>query len=316
MPEGDTIHRAATALRVALVGKPIVRFDAVRLVGPRPGVGRRIESVESHGKHLEMTFDDGIVLHTHMRMTGSWHLYRPGERWRKSAFQTRVSIEVADWVAVCFNAPVVETFRVADRRRHPGLGRLGPDLCRADADLEYCADLMHAYGEGDTIVADVLLDQRVACGVGNVYKSETLFACRLSPFAEVGGLGRERCGELIETAARLLRENLHRPTRVTDAQSPDGLAVYGRAAKPCLVCHTPIRSAAVGEHRRVTYWCPRCQADGDRRSVERDDTRSWSPSARAAHVAADPHPAAVRFLDDIRAATPSAARTADRSRRR
>ena len=83
MPEGDTIHRSAAALRTALVGKPVVRFDAPRLYGPRPAVGRVIELVESHGKHLDVSWDDGLVLHTQMRMTGSWHLYRSGERWRK-----------------------------------------------------------------------------------------------------------------------------------------------------------------------------------------------------------------------------------------
>ena len=118
MPEGDTIHRTAAALRTALVGQPIMSFDAPRLIGPRPAPGRVVERVESHGKHLEIVWDDGLVLHTHMRMTGSWHLYRVGEPWRRSSRQMRVEIRVADWVAVCFNAPVVETYREFDRHRH------------------------------------------------------------------------------------------------------------------------------------------------------------------------------------------------------
>ena len=106
MPEGDTIYRAAAALRTALVGRTITGFAAPRLVGPSPSDGAAIETVESHGKHLEIVFDDGIVLHTHMRMTGSWHLYRPGEKWRRRRHQARVVIETAEWVAVAFNAPV------------------------------------------------------------------------------------------------------------------------------------------------------------------------------------------------------------------
>ena len=110
MPEGDTIYRAAAALRTALVGRTVSKFEAQRLVGPAPRRGAAVERVESHGKHLEIVFDDGIILHTHMRMIGSWHLYHPGEKWRKRRHQARVIIETDEWVAVCFNAPVVETY--------------------------------------------------------------------------------------------------------------------------------------------------------------------------------------------------------------
>ena len=118
VPEGDTIYRAAAALRTALVGHTITGFEAARLVGPSPAIGAAVEKVESHGKHLEIVFDDGIVLHSHMRMTGSWHLYRPGEKWRKRRHQARAVITTAEWIAVCFNAPVVETWREADQNRH------------------------------------------------------------------------------------------------------------------------------------------------------------------------------------------------------
>ena len=101
MPEGDTIHRTAAALRTALVGKRMTRFDAPRLIGPGPQAGRIVERVESHGKHLEIVFDDGLILHTHMRMSGSWHLYHAGDSWRRPYNQMRASIEVDGWVAVC-----------------------------------------------------------------------------------------------------------------------------------------------------------------------------------------------------------------------
>ena len=209
MPEGDTIHRTAAALRTALVGRPTVRFDAPRLFGPRPAPGRIIERVESHGKHLEITWDDELVLHTHLRMTGTWHLYRVGERWRKDDRQMRVVIEVPGWVAVCFNAPVVETYREFDMYRHPGFGRLGPDLCTAtDDELDVCVRRLQQYAYTDAPVAEVLLDQHVMCGVGNVYRSEILWACELSPYAEVGSLSTDDCVQLVNAASRMLRANL------------------------------------------------------------------------------------------------------------
>src|SRR5829696_813377 len=124
VPEGDTIHRTAAGLRMALLGKAMTAFEAPRLSGVAPAIGSVVERVESWGKHLEIGFDDGVVLHTHMRMSGSWHLYHPGQRWRKSARAARVVIEVPGWQAVCFSAPVVETYRHKELTRHPVAGSL------------------------------------------------------------------------------------------------------------------------------------------------------------------------------------------------
>jgi endonuclease VIII len=234
-------------------------FESPRLSGILPTIGSVVERVESWGKHLEIGWDDGVVLHTHMRMSGSWHLYREGERWRKSTKQMRVVIEVPGWQAVCFSAPVVETYRARDHHRHPGYGSLGPDLCRTEADLGECVRRMGMYCEPQTTVAEALLDQRVACGVGNVYKSEVLWACELNPFTPVGALDDGQRGRLIEMAAHLLRSNLDAPARVTVRGTPDGLAVYGRFGKPCPRCATPIEVRKHGEQARVTYWCPSCQ---------------------------------------------------------
>lgn len=291
MPEGDTIHRAAAALRTALVGRPTVQFDAPRLYGPHPAAGRVIERVESHGKHLEIVWDDGLVLHTHMRMTGSWHLYRAGEPWRKSSEQMRVAIEVPDWVAVCFNAPVVETYREFDRQRHPGFGRLGPDLCTAStAQLQDCAKRLYYYDPADEMVADVLLDQHVACGVGNVYRSEVLWACELSPFARIHDLEPVDCVQLVNTAARLLRANLQRSQRITDPNAPGGLGVYARNGQRCVRCGDTIQVRRLGEHARLLYWCPGCQV---RKAPAIDDT----PLGLAREM--DPHPAAAKYLAEL-----------------
>ena len=259
MPEGDTIYRTASVLRSALVGQPLVAFDAPRVSTLSPTLGSLIEEVGSRGKHLEIAFDDGVILHTHMVMTGGWHLYRKGERWRKSPTKLRVALEVPEWIAVCFSAPIVETYRRQDRRRHASLGSLGPDLCRPDADLTVALQRIARFADADAEIADVLLDQRIASGVGNVFKSEILWACGLDPLAALADVPVPLRMELLATAARLLQANLGNGPRVTSMDSPGGLAVYGRAGKPCLRCRAPIKQGRRGVHARVTFWCPECQ---------------------------------------------------------
>lgn len=259
MPEGDTIHRTAARLRPALAGQVVRRFEAPRLTGPAAGrarVGTTVTAVEAVGKHLLVRFDDGMTLQTHLRMSGSWHLYRTGERWQRGAHLARAVIGVDGWVAVCFSAPVVRLLPTDGDGVPPLLGHLGPDLCSADADLDLAVRRMAEVAGPDDEVGAVLLDQRVACGVGNVYKSEVLFACRVDPFTPVAALDRDERRAIVATASRLLRANLGSGPRTTVA---GGLAVYGRAGLGCRRCGTPIRSRRQGEQARTTYWCPTCQ---------------------------------------------------------
>ena len=253
MPEGDTIHRVAARLQPVLVGHALVRLEAPRAAGPHPPVGTLVESVEAVGKHLLIVFADGVVLRTHLRMSGSWHLYRTGERWRKPAHLMRALVEVDGWVAVCFSAPVVEL------GRSPSVGHLGPDLCRPDADVDECVARMVTVASPDAELADVLLDQRIACGVGNVYKSEVCWACRISPRTPIGSVDEPTRRALIQTAARQLRANLGGGARQTVAGAPGSLAVYGRAGQPCRRCGAEVRTRRQGEQARSTYWCPGCQ---------------------------------------------------------
>jgi len=264
MPEGDTIWRTAQRLRPALAGADLLRFEAPRLVGDRPRPGVAIEEVEAVGKHLLVHFAGGLSLDTHMRMTGSWHLYRAGERWRKPRHLVRCRLVVAGWEAVCFSAPVVRTYR-RDGRAGP-LGtvddptaHLGPDLCAVDADLDVAVERMGTVPEPGTTVAEVLLDQRVAAGIGNVYKSEVLFACGLDPFTPIEAVDGALRRRLVEVAARLLRRNLTTARRTTVAGPPGSVAVYGRQRRGCRRCGTPIRMVHHGAQARSTYWCPTCQ---------------------------------------------------------
>ena len=250
MPEGDTIHRTAATLDRALGGKELVRFEAPRLlVKPFPA-GTIVEGATAIGKHCLVHFDDGRTLRTHMRMTGSWHVYKPGERWRKKAASMRALVAVDDWVAVCFAAPEVELVTDTQATDH-----LGPDLCLPDADVERAARLLVELSAPDREIGDALLDQRIACGVGNVWKSETLFAERVDPFTPVGALTEATRLALLDTAARLLREQVTRPGGLRQ--------VYGRRGQACRRCGTPIAWRPQGPHRRGTYWCPSCQTSLD-----------------------------------------------------
>jgi endonuclease-8 len=259
MPEGDTLHRVAARLRPALAGRALSEIEAPRLRGERPRAGDRIEDVEARGKHLLVHFAGGLTLRTHLRMNGSWHLYGPGERWRRPRGQMRVALEVeGGWQAVCFAAPDVETYR-----RGPSggaeprvLDALGPDLCGADVDLDAVLDRLGTVASPDAEVGEVLLDQRVASGIGNVYKSEACFACRLDPFTPLAELGDADRRRVYEVAHRLLRANVGGGPRRTH---PGGLAVYRKPGRPCPRCGVAIRVKRQGPHARATYWCPGCQ---------------------------------------------------------
>lgn len=253
MPEGDTIHRAANRLREALAGRQLVSFRATKLQGVRPRPDAVIDDVEARGKHLLIRFTDGLVLQTHMMMTGAWHVYAPGERWRRPEHVARVVIDVGDAVAVCFQAPVIRTYM--DAADSSPVDHLGPDLCDPNADLDEALRRLDRY-DPRAEIACVLVDQRVAAGIGNVYKSEVLFAARIDPTTPLGQLDRAARRALLTIAAGQLQANIDRAARATH---PLGYAVYGRYRKPCRVCETPIRWRRQGDPPRTTYWCPKCQ---------------------------------------------------------
>jgi endonuclease-8 len=266
VPEGDTIFRAAAQLHDALVGKELVELEVRRdprgRRGPEPGT--TITAVDAAGKHLLVHFDDGHVLHTHMQMTGAWQVYPTAStRWRRPAHTARVVLRVDDGTtAVCFGAPIVELRRERDERVTRAtrmLDRLGPDLCAPEFDVEAVLTRLASVPD-DTELGAVLLDQRVAAGIGNVYKSEICWAERVSPFARLGSLDDTTRRALYETARRQLTSNLGTGPRTTHGR---GLAVYGRARRPCPRCRATIVSRR-GPSNRATYWCPRCQPEPTR----------------------------------------------------
>jgi endonuclease VIII len=263
VPEGDTIFQTAAALRPLLVGQPVL---AARARTPGPAVervvGSHVTAVEPLGKHMVIRFDNGLALHTHLRMAGTWHRYAPGERWRIAAWKARVVLEVPDHVIVCFNAPVAELMDERALDLHPALHALGPDLI---SDRFDAAEAFRRLRERpDVEIAEALLDQRAMAGVGNVFKCEILFIEGVNPWTPVRSLEDEKLRKLITTAQRLLVLNTqsghpHRVTTRGDPTARGSLWVYGRANRPCVRCRTPIRSLRQGGLNRSTYWCPRCQ---------------------------------------------------------
>ena len=182
------------------------------------------------------------------------HLSHPGDV-QEPAHLARVVIEVPDWVAVCFAAPTVRTWRDVAGQPNP-LSHLGPDLCLPNVDIDLVVERVANIAETGTSIAEVLLDQRIAAGIGNVYKSEALWACQVSPFTPIELVEPETRKRLFATASRQLQANLMTPTRTT---VPGSLAVYGRRRQPCRRCRTAIQVRNHGDQARSTYWCPSCQ---------------------------------------------------------
>ena len=244
MPEGDTIWRTAAALRGRIAGKVVTDARPATIARLK---GQRVEAVEPNGKHLLMRFEGGITLHSHMRMTGSWHVYRPGDRWRQPAWRATAVLSFDDVVAVCFAAPVMELVRDAQAP----VAHLGPDILVDPFDLD--AVIERARRSDASALGELLLEQRVCAGIGNIYKCEALWALRLDPWMPSAALDDAQLHRLYLTARDLMRPNLMTPI------ARQRHAVHGRGGRPCPRCGTPIRIRAQGHQARLTYYCPRCQ---------------------------------------------------------
>ena len=256
MPEGDTIFRAARTLHSALAGKRVTRFETVlprlaRVDDQSPIAGRTIDRVSASGKNLVIDFSGDLHLRTHMRMNGSWHIYRPGERWKKRRVDMRIVIATSDFVAVGFNIPVAEFHDRRSLTRQEDLRRIGPDLLRDDFDVEEAVRRIRA--RPDAEIANVLLNQRIVAGVGNIYKSESLFLAGINPFTKVRYVSDADLARLLNIARKVLRSRVR-----TDARQYEPW-VYTRGGKPCRRCGTAIDRRKQGADARSTYWCAKCQ---------------------------------------------------------
>jgi endonuclease VIII len=274
MPEGDNIFRSARALNKALAGAAVTGFETAyaplaSVHDNTPLTGRTIEKVESRGKWLLMYFSGDLILVTHMLMSGSWHIYRTGERWRRSRRQMRVVIRTQDFEAVAFDVPVARFHTARSLERNSAIPKLGPDLLGQQFSEDAAAARIRAHAGEE--VANVLLNQQVMAGLGNVFKSEICFVCKVHPFRAVASLSSMEIECLVETARKMLAANVlgtsgDRVTTYTGARRTTSNAdpaarvwVYGRQGRPCRRCGAAILMRRQGIGARSTYWCPECQ---------------------------------------------------------
>ncbi|WP_019625979.1 DNA-formamidopyrimidine glycosylase family protein [Thioalkalivibrio sp. ALJT] len=269
MPEGDTIHKLARALA------PLLDAAALEAVATRPRRGAALvehgamaaRGVSARGKHLLLALEDaagrGWQLRTHLGMYGTWHQYASGAVWHKPVQQAWAVLRLADRVLVCFHPRELAWQPRSGASMDPERldARVGPDLLDPELDLAAVVRRVRACTPATRPLLDVLLDQSLAAGIGNIYKSELLFLHGRHPLEPVAAIADDALLELYRDAARLLRRNLKPGPRITRerAETDEYLYVYGRRGQPCRVCGTPVARSLAGEHLRSTYWCPSCQ---------------------------------------------------------
>ena len=261
MPEGDSLFRFAAKLRPALAGKPII---AARSHGPGPVpqvhriVGATCTGVRAQGKNMLISFDNGLALRGHLRMYGTWNIYRPGEPWNRPESQARLVLEVADAVVVNFNAPVIELLEERALAYHQPIAGLGPDLLDDDLDAAEAFRRLRDPSRAELTIGDAIMDQRALAGAGNIWKTESLFHAGINPWRRVRELDDTTLLGLILKAQALLRASIGKPNAL-DLRTRPTMFVYTRAGQPCRRCFTRIRSGPQGVDIRHTAWCPKCQ---------------------------------------------------------
>ena len=263
MPEGDTLFRVARQVTAQICGK---RIEAVRarqeLVRAQELAGHCLEKAEARGKHLLLDCDNGLSVHSHLGMTGSWHIYPRGERWRKPARRAALALRFDTHDLVCFSPKLIELDGTARIRRNPLLTGLGPDLLAESFDEE---EALRRLRRHDRLpIGEALMAQQLVAGIGNVYKSEILYMNRIDPFSPVAQLDDQALRDCLRNARRYLRRNLEGLRRkFRGSTRGDRLWVYRRRGMPCLECGTPIGMRRQGETARSTYYCPSCQGVGE-----------------------------------------------------
>lgn len=261
MPEGDTVYRTARHLDSALAGETLLSSDfRVPRYAEIDLSGSVIDGVVSVGKHL-LTRVGEVSIHSHLKMEGSWHLYRPGSKWKRPASTARLVLSTENWIAVGFDLGVIDVVERSDEESV--IGHLGPDILAPDwgtASVALAAARMLEAPEKEIHVA--LLDQRNLAGLGNVYANELCFLRGALPTRPVGAVAD--LPALIALAHRAILVNRDRTERSTTGDLRAGRQswVYRRENQPCRRCGTRILAGKLGADQlklRDVYWCPRCQ---------------------------------------------------------
>ena len=256
MPEGDTIHYAARRIRPIVEGRvpqvstPHPRFGRDRW--PERLAGRRVRSVDAHGKHLLLRFDDDLTIHSHLRMTGSWGTYAQGQRWRRGSHRAWLVLRTDRGAVVQFDGPLLELMSESRTRFDRRLAQLGPDILAPELDER---TFLRRLREDDPTrpIGDALLDQRTIAGIGNLWKCEGCFAAAIDPWRLTGQVSDDEALAIV----RATRPRMQQSAR--DGTQDLHRVVYKAAGRPCPRCGAPIAERAQGDDNRATYWCQGCQ---------------------------------------------------------
>jgi endonuclease-8 len=257
MPEGDTIRYAANRIRPVLEGcvpdeilTPQPRHALCRW--PERLKGRAVVAVDPYGKHLFLRFEGGLVVHSHLGMTGSWRVQRLGARWGRSPWRAWLVIRRGGNEVVQFDGPLLELMTEGRTRFDQRLAALGPDILAPD--FETAEFLLRLRSDDPTRpVGDALLDQRTVAGIGNIWKAEGCWEARIDPWRALGSVSDEDVIRIVRLVRpRMARSAEHGHTAIEPR-------VYGRAGRPCPRCGAPIAARGQGDANRTTYWCPGCQ---------------------------------------------------------
>jgi endonuclease VIII len=258
MPEGDAIAWAANRMRPVLEG--VVPHE-IATPHPRHAMdrwperlgGRAVRAVDTHGKHLFLRFEGGLVLHSHLRMTGGWGVYRLGQRWRRSPRRAWLIVRASGHEVVEFDGPVLELMTESRTRFDRRLAALGPDVLADEFDA--AAFLRRLRADDPTRgIGDALLDQTVVAGIGNMWKAEACWGAEIDPWRPVRDISDAEAVALVEVVRpRMLDAARNGP------RAHAGHGVYNRAGRPCPRCGALVRARGQGDDNRAAFWCPECQ---------------------------------------------------------
>ena len=256
MPEGDTIHHAANRMRPVLSGAvPVIETPHPRHTfdrWPQRLAGQAVEAVDAHGKHLFIRFEDDLVLHSHLRMSGAWATYEEGRRWRRSPRRAWLVLRARGHAVVQFDGPVLELLTESRRRFDRRLAMLGPDILAPELDEQrFIARLRE--DDQTRPIGDALLDQRTIAGIGNLWKAEACWDAAIDPWRPTGEVSDDEALAIVRAARPRMQES------ATSGHQTREPSVYRKVVMPCPRCSTTIRSRGQGDDNRMTYWCPGCQ---------------------------------------------------------
>jgi len=262
VPEGDTVYLAAKRLDNLLAGR---RIDASEMRLPALATvdlaGLDVRQVRPYGKHLLFQLSNETTLHTHFRMDGSWHIYREGQRWTGGPMHS-VRIVLRSGIHVAVGYRLHDVRLVATSQESEVIGHLGPDIL--DDNWAKDTSRTNVRNQGSRAIGDVLVDQRVVAGIGNIYRCEALFLARITPSTPVSDLPDEQLDSVIDIARELMMRNRDRSSQATTGDERRAHFVYGRARQRCLRCHERIHTQAgtggqMRPNEQTIFWCPGCQ---------------------------------------------------------